>query len=219
MNLKISRVMGKDVNITKKEICADKPTVNRIIEAAIPLFATKGLAAVSVKELADAAGVNIALISYYFGGKDNLYAFVLENQLSILREAIDAISKEEISAVKKLRCFADILLVTNKKNPYIDRLFFTEVFNPTNYFDNLVKSAARHTHLFLQGCIEDAQSNGEFRADIDSGLAAISLLKILNLCFTAQDLFKELMPSKQDIAAEYMSQAIEIYLTGVAKRP
>ncbi|WP_169717727.1 HTH-type transcriptional regulator BetI [Sporomusa silvacetica DSM 10669] len=206
------------MNITKKEICTDKPTVNKLIEAAIPLFATKGLAAVSVKELADAAGVNIALISYYFGGKDKLYAFVLENQLAILRDAIDTISKEEISAVMKLRRFAEILLVTNKKNPYIDRLFFTEVFSPTKYFDSLVKSATHHSHLFLQGCIEEAKSNGEFRSDIDSDLAAMSLLKILNLSFTAQDLFKELMPSKQNIAAEYMSQAIEIYLNGVAKR-
>ncbi|CQR72998.1 putative HTH-type transcriptional regulator YttP [Sporomusa ovata DSM 2662] len=205
------------MNITKKEICTDKPTVNKLIEAAIPLFATKGLAAVSVKELADAAGVNIALISYYFGGKDKLYAFVLENQLAILRDAIDAISKEEISAVMKLRRFADLLIVTNKKNPYIDRLFFTEVFNPTKYFDSLVKSATRHSHFFLQGCIEEAKRNGEFRSDIDSDLAAMSLLKILNLSFTAQDLFKELMPSKQDIAAEYMSQALEIYLNGVAK--
>lgn len=210
-------VRGKDVNITKKEICTDKPTVNKLIEAAIPLFATKGLAAVSVKELADAAGVNIALISYYFGGKDKLYAFVLENQLAILRDAIDAISKEEISAVMKLRRFADLLIVTNKKNPYIDRLFFTEVFNPTKYFDSLVKSATRHSHFFLQDCIEEAKRNGEFRSDIDSDLAAMSLLKILNLSFTAQDLFKELMPSKQDIAAEYMSQALEIYLNGVAK--
>lgn len=206
------------MKVTKKEICTDKPTVNKLIEAAIPLFATKGLAAVSVKELADAAGVNIALISYYFGGKDKLYAFVLENQLAILKDAIDAISKEEISAVMKLRRFADILIATNKKNPYIDRLFFTEVFNPTKYFDSLVKSATHHSHLFLQSCIEEAKRNGEFRSDIDSDLAAMSLLKILNLSFTAQDLFKELMPSKQDIAAEYMSQAIEIYLNGVAKR-
>lgn len=209
----------KDVNRTKKEICIDKPTVNKIIEAAIPLFATKGLAAVSVKEVADAAGVNIALISYYFGGKDNLYAFVLENQLAILRDAIDIISKEEISAIMKLRRFAEILLVANRENPYIDRLFFTEVFNPTKYFDTFVKNAVRHSHLFLQGCIEEAKSNGDFRSDIDTGLAAMSLLKILNLSFTALDLFKELVPNKNDMPAQYMSQAIEIYLKGVAKQP
>ena len=205
------------MNITKKEVCIDKPTVNKILEAAIPLFATKGLAAVSVKELADAAGVNIALISYYFGGKENLYAFVLEKQLAILKEAIESISKEEISAVMKLRHFAEMALVTHKKNPYMDRLFFTELFNPTKYFDCFVKNAVRHTHLFLQSCIEEAKSNGEFRSDIDSDFAAMSLLKIMNLSFTAQDLFKELMPNKQDIAAQYMSQAIEIYLNGVGK--
>ena len=205
------------MNITKKPICTDKPTVNKIIEAAIPLFATKGLAAVSVKELADAAGVNIALISYYFGGKDNLYAFVLENQLTILRDAIDSISKEEISATMKLRRFAEIMLVTNKKTPYLDRFFYTEIFNPTKYFDIFVKNAARHTHHFLQGCIEEAKRNGEIRADINADLAAMSLLKILNLSFTAQDLCKELMPNIEDIGKQYISQAIEIYIHGVTQ--
>jgi len=66
----------------KVEISTEKPTVNKIIGAAIPLFAAKGVAGISVKELADAACVNIALISYYFGGKENLYAYILESQLA-----------------------------------------------------------------------------------------------------------------------------------------
>lgn len=201
---------------TKKEVCLDKPTVNKIIEAAVPLFAAKGLAAVSVKELADAAGVNIALISYYFGGKENLYAYVLTSQLAILHDAIEMIRKEEISAVMKLRRLSEELIVINREHPHIDRLFFTEVFSPTKYFDSIVKTAVCHSHRFLQACIEEAKQAGEFRADLDADLAAMSLLKIWNLSFTALELFKELIPGKPDFAVEYMSQAVEIYLKGVA---
>ncbi|WP_246105390.1 TetR/AcrR family transcriptional regulator [Sporomusa termitida] len=199
----------------KVEICTDKPTVNKIIEAALPLFATKGMASVSVKELADAAGVNIALISYYFGGKENLYAYVLEKQLSTLGDAIDIISKEDISAIMKIRQFADILVVIHKKNPYIDRLFYIEIFNPTKYFNTLVKTAAKRMHFFLSNCILDAVASGEFRADIDPQLAAMSLLRILNLSFTSQHLCKEILPARDDLAQQYMAQAVEIYLTGV----
>jgi AcrR family transcriptional regulator len=205
------------VKRTRVEICAEKPTVNKIIEAAVPLFAIKGLAAVSVKELADAAGVNIALISYYFGGKDNLYAFVLEKQLSRFVEAIEIINQEEISAVMKIRRFANILIVAHKESPYLDRLFFTEIFSPTKYFDLIVKTAAQRLHLFLQNCIKDAVANGEFRSDIEPEFAAISLMKILHLSFTSQTLCKELLPDKEDIAEQYMSHALEIYLHGVTK--
>ena len=209
------RKLRKKVKTVKVEICTDKPTVNKIIEAAIPLFATKGVASVSVKELADAAGVNIALISYYFGGKENLYAYILEKQLSILGDAIDIISKEDISAIMKIRRFADNLVVIHKKNPYIDRLFYIEIFNPTKYFDTIVKTAANRMHFFLSNCIKDAVTSGEFRPDIDPQLAAMSLLRVLNVSLTSHSLCRELLPDREDLARQYVAQAVEIYLNGV----
>jgi TetR/AcrR family transcriptional regulator len=57
---------------------AKEDTRDRLMAAATPLFAQKGFDGVSVKELADAAGVNVSLISYHFGGKENLYSACLE---------------------------------------------------------------------------------------------------------------------------------------------
>jgi TetR/AcrR family transcriptional regulator, regulator of cefoperazone and chloramphenicol sensitivity len=45
----------------------------RLIDAAIELFAKKGYEGTSVRDLATAAGVNVAAVSYYFGSKDELY--------------------------------------------------------------------------------------------------------------------------------------------------
>ena len=46
-----------------------KDPKQRILEAAISLFARKGYAAVGIREIAGDAGVNISMISYYFNGK------------------------------------------------------------------------------------------------------------------------------------------------------
>ncbi len=55
----------------------------RIYKAAVSLFAQKGFYAVGVREIAKAAGVNISMINYYYGGK-----------ISILKEVItDALNK------------------------------------------------------------------------------------------------------------------------------
>ncbi|MCK2241128.1 MULTISPECIES: TetR/AcrR family transcriptional regulator [unclassified Crossiella] len=48
-------------------------TKAKIVAAAITEFAAKGYAAARVSEIADRAGVNKQLISYYFGGKEGLY--------------------------------------------------------------------------------------------------------------------------------------------------
>lgn len=65
----------------------------RILKAAISLFAQKGFAAVGVREIAREANVNIAMISYYFDGKVGILKAVLEEffeQYShMLREAVD----------------------------------------------------------------------------------------------------------------------------------
>jgi len=46
---------------------------NRLLRAALALFAAKGFAKASTREIAAAAGVNLAAISYYFGDKAGLY--------------------------------------------------------------------------------------------------------------------------------------------------
>jgi AcrR family transcriptional regulator len=57
----------------------------KLIAAATPIFARKGLHGTNVRDLARAAGVNFSMISYHFGGKNGLYAAVLEEQFASLR--------------------------------------------------------------------------------------------------------------------------------------
>lgn len=201
----------------KIDVQTDKPTVCKILDAATPLFAMKGVAAVSVKEVAEAAGVNIALISYYFGGKDNLYALVLERQLAILGDALECIQEEEHCPLSKIRRLAKTIVSAHKANPYIDRLFYREVTSPTKCFDSVVKKAANRLHFFLQGCIKEAIANGQFRNDLDPDFAAIALIKILNLTFITL-LAEDVMTQKADSIVFYTEQALEIYLRGVSNQ-
>lgn len=64
--------------MTSSTVKSKEDTRERLIEAATTLFAQRGFDGTSVKELADAAGVNVSLISYHFGGKENLYRACLE---------------------------------------------------------------------------------------------------------------------------------------------
>lgn len=60
-----------------KEAAPD--TRQRILEAAFNCLVTRGYASLSVRDIAKDAGVNHALISYYFGGKDRLVIAVLDD--------------------------------------------------------------------------------------------------------------------------------------------
>lgn len=65
----------------------------KIFDAAVILFAQRGYSAVGVREIAANAGVNISMISYYFGGKVGLLKEIVETfyqeYLEILKHAVD----------------------------------------------------------------------------------------------------------------------------------
>jgi len=52
---------------------------DRIIETAVSLFAQRGYSAVGVREIAENAGVNISMISYYYNGKIGILKKIFEN--------------------------------------------------------------------------------------------------------------------------------------------
>ncbi len=76
----------------------------KLITAATPIFARKGLHGTNVRELARAAGVNFSMISYHFGGKNGLYAAVLEEQFASLRQ-VARVAGMAISPSEKFRTY------------------------------------------------------------------------------------------------------------------
>jgi AcrR family transcriptional regulator len=65
-----------DTGASKHDASPD--TRSRILEAAFQCLAARGYASLNVRDIAKDAGVNHALISYYFGGKDRLVIAVLD---------------------------------------------------------------------------------------------------------------------------------------------
>ena len=66
--------MEHDVRTTKKD---RQSTRAAVLEAAGRIFAERGYAETTSKEICELAGANSAAVNYYFGGKNNLYEEVL----------------------------------------------------------------------------------------------------------------------------------------------
>lgn len=75
-------------------------TKTRILEAAKKLFAYYGFDATSVRQICEEAGVNIALVSYYFGGKEKVFhalfdhffpSYLLSENRDILNDPVEGI--------------------------------------------------------------------------------------------------------------------------------
>ncbi len=64
-----------------------------LLKAAKTLFAAKGLSGTTVKEICEAAQVNVSLVSYHFDGKEGLYRACLQEHGQIFLEAAERILK------------------------------------------------------------------------------------------------------------------------------
>lgn len=67
---------------------------NRLLLAALEKIGEKGYESASVREIADAAGQNVAAIAYYFGNKENLYGEVIEGIIAYLGRAFGGLAVE-----------------------------------------------------------------------------------------------------------------------------
>jgi len=198
----------------RKEILHQKSVSHHIMDTAIPLFATRGYAGVSVRELAKAAGVNNALISYYFGGKKELYASILSTQFAVLGSVVNEMKQEELPPKEKICHFAQQVMTAHKKYPYLIRLVMGEIINPTDCYDSIVKKAIEKINYFLRACIQKGIDTGDFKAEIDPAAVAIALMGIINFYYLTWPLSQELLLGKE--VDYYIEQSLYHYLQGIS---
>jgi AcrR family transcriptional regulator len=70
--------------MTGKKKSRPKPGKERILDAAERLFARHGFYGISVRDITEEAGVDVALVSYHFGGKRELFAAVFQRRAELL---------------------------------------------------------------------------------------------------------------------------------------
>lgn len=201
----------------KKNTGNDKQTSAKIMDAAIPLFAKKGFAGVSVKELAEAAGVNIALISYYFGGKENLYMNILKLEFELLADLVERVKQQGYPPVERIKALVQEMILLHKRNPDIENLIYSEIMNPTVCYESILKQGFNKVHYFLEDCIKEAILQGQFRADIKPDCASISLISMIHFYLFTKRVADGFLGDCEDKVEYYITEALDIYFKGTMK--
>lgn len=88
----------------------------RIFDAAVVLFAHRGFAAVRTREIAEEAGVNIAMINYYYGGKAGVLRAIIDESYDKFYSAITDVANKNVSQEERIRCLVRNLIVFFRAN-------------------------------------------------------------------------------------------------------
>ncbi len=158
----------------------------QILDTAEELFSDNGYAATSIRRIADDAGVNPALVHYYFGNKRALLQKVMERVLEPLGQAIAAMNDRPEASPDII---AGLLLSMTSEHPNIPRLLTREVLLPggemQQYFtDNM----APHLGGALPALLSREKSAGRLRQDADPAISALLILAVCTFPFIARAL-------------------------------
>jgi len=155
-------------------------TRERILDAAVRVFARKGFYLTRVSEVAKAAGVADGTIYLYFKSKDDLLVSLFEHRIERLLTYMDTELPRVASATYKLqrvielqlgllegeRDLAEVVTVILRQSTKLMKEYAAPKF--TAYFDAIAK------------VIAEGQASGELRADISPHLAARAIFGALD---------------------------------------
>jgi AcrR family transcriptional regulator len=179
----------------------------QILGIAEELFATNGYAATSVRQIAEQAGVNPALVHYYFGNKKSLLQDVMESALVPLVQAIAAMKDDRKTSPESI---VRLLVSMAASHPNIPRLMTREVLLPggemkQHFIDNMAPGLGGA----LPGLLGQAQAAGRVRQDIDPAITSMLILALCIFPFIARDLAEPVLGVRFDAAGtELMAQQI-----------
>jgi TetR/AcrR family transcriptional regulator len=158
----------------------DHSTEIKIKDAATRVFLAKGFNGCTSREIAKEAGMNVALVNYYFKSKGHLFDIVVSSIITEFTFSIIEILRGDMSLINKIRILIEKEYDFLSKYPEIPNFIVNELGKKDkNYFECLeISNELKETKIFEQ--IETSQHNGEMRK-ID--LVSIILIVMSNCHF------------------------------------
>ncbi len=135
----------------------DLETRERLLSAASRLFAERGFAKVTVRDICRRARANLAAVNYHFHGKTGLYEEVLRSAIQTMRGTTEAAQRAGAGRppAEQLEAFIAIFLqkVVEGRNSWIHGLMMHELSDPTPALDLVVDEVLRPRMAYLSSII------------------------------------------------------------------
>jgi len=189
-------------NESKREATREK-----ILSAAVALFAERGLAATSAKDIAQKAGVSVGLMYYYYPTKEDAFGALLHEALEIVNEIKSLIEKYSCPVRALAALLDDILLELATSNEFSQWMALLTHPLPKNHEPEWAEDFKNFHSEFTKQIgilIGQGQDSGEFKQGDIMQLAQFLVAALQGLC-AMQLIFKEhFVPPNTEILMAYL---------------
>lgn len=171
-------------------------TEERILEAAVQEFMTKGYAGARTTAIAEAAGVTHAMLHYYFRTKDKLLDRIIESKIGTLRDIMLAsLGDPTIPLFDKIKSTIENHQDFIAANPELPRFMINEVLSRPDRMPKVIEQLKHHTPLVVQSLqrqIDEYADRGLCRR-VDAGMLMLDIVSLNIFPFSATPMVNALL--------------------------
>jgi AcrR family transcriptional regulator len=198
----------------------DRQTEDKIFEAATDVFVEKGMDGARMQDIANHAGINKALLHYYYRTKDQLFTAVFEKIAGQLFKRFAPVLDENRSLEEKIRFFYKEHISFLQKNPLLPSFILNEINrNPAR-----IRKLIQKVDIEKLWDILEKQHKDEFKKynitretvpQLMTSIAAISVFPfaargILEAIFGRMGInYNDYMEKRKEYAADFVIKAIK----------
>ena len=174
----------------------------QIMETAERLFAKKVFDGTSVRDIADEANINIAMISYYFGSKEKLMEALFEHRIGNIKMRVESLLKDKsLSPIQKVNMLIDEHIDrVMQKQCFYKIMVCEQVTNKNPFILQAAKNVKIRNAEVVSELIKDGQRKGVFKKKIDVVLMLNTMVGTVWQTMMSQQYYREF--NKQENLSE-----------------
>lgn len=187
----------------KKQVKPEKSlsTEEKFKEAARIVFTQKGYAATRTRDIAEQAGLNLALLNYYFRSKEKLFEIVMiEKVMQLFSLIAPALNDPATSLEEKIELIAASYIDMLLKNPDLPLFVLSEIRGNPERFGKMIQL---NGHVLQSHFVKQL---AEKKRDIDPLQFFLNFLGMMIFPFVAKPVFMAAGPVSEDTYVELMEQ-------------
>jgi AcrR family transcriptional regulator len=191
-----------------------------LLDAAVTLFAERGIAGTTIAEIAAKAKVTPALVHYYFTNRGRLLDAVVRERLLRSITAVWAPVVEDRELVPMLRGLVQRILTATEASPWLPSLWLREIVSEGGQLrPRLLKIVPFEYVRHLIGAVMAAQDRGEINPQLEPRLVVISVIGLTLLPFAIIGTWKEIPVVAQGVTREDIVRHAEALLVSAFSKP
>ena len=171
-------------------------TEERILEAAVQEFMSKGYAGARTTAIAEAAGVTHAMLHYYFRSKDKLFDRIIESKIGTLRDImLSSLGDPSIPLFDKIKNAIESHQDFIAANPELPRFMINEVLSRPDRMPKVIEQLKHHTPLVVQSLQRqiDEYADGGLCRRVDAGMLMLDIVSLNIFPFSARPMVNALL--------------------------